>query len=476
MPQKSLSRSVEKSVFEVEISANDDLRFKEYNMSPSVIISEHGDHKNYRWEFANMEAMETESRMPRLRDIVPFVRIAPSDFKYDDYEGNMSDWDSFAQFINSLNEGRNELSEATKVKIRELVKDEVSDTEKIKAIYKYLQENTRYISVQLGIGGWQPFTAEFVDEMGYGDCKALSNYMKSLLEAVDIPSIYTLVLALPDMPNIDTSFPHNQFNHAILCVPNHGDTIWLECTSQDNPFGYASDHTGDRDVLLCTRDGGKIVHTPVYAEEENVLNTNSKVEISESGDARANAKISFKGLQYDDIAGLSDIGLEKQKKALYNLLDIPNFEIGEFKVLEHKDRIPMAELDVELALRRFASASGKRIFFKPNLLNRYSKQSQITKERKFPLKLNFAYTDVDTLIYDVPESYHLEFSPEPIELESEFGSYFSNIIVEQGKVVYVRKIVMKKGIWPPESYKSYIDYINKIAEADNMNIVLVKST
>src|SRR5690606_888532 len=99
--------------------------------------------------------------------------------------------------------------------------------EKITVLYNYLQKNTRYISIQLGIGGWQPFDDSYVAKNGYGDCKALTNYMQSLLTSANIPSFYTLVYAgasgtaknrfVPDLPS-------QQFNHVVICVPTGKDS------------------------------------------------------------------------------------------------------------------------------------------------------------------------------------------------------------------------------------------------------------
>jgi len=82
-----------------------------------------------------------------------------------------------------------------------------------------MQDHTRYISIQLGIGGWQPFDAAFVQEHGYGDCKALSNYMVALLKTAGITAYSVLIRPGDYRYTFNESFPSNQFTHVIVCVP-----------------------------------------------------------------------------------------------------------------------------------------------------------------------------------------------------------------------------------------------------------------
>ena len=89
-----------------------------------------------------------------------------------------------------------------------------------------MQNKTRYVSIQLGIGGYQPFEASVVDKTGYGDCKALSNYMLSMLETIGIKGHYALIMAGQNSPELEEDFPSSQFNHAIVAVPNGADTLW----------------------------------------------------------------------------------------------------------------------------------------------------------------------------------------------------------------------------------------------------------
>src|SRR5579863_10407875 len=147
-----------------------------------------------------------------------------------------------------------------------------------------MQQKTHYVSVQMGIGGWRPFTAADVDKDGYGDCKALVNYTKALLKSVDINSYYCVVYGnTEEKLSLRDDFASLQGNHVILCLPFKNDTTWLECTDQKIPLGFLGDFTDDRTVLAFTPEGGKLMHTPKYTTDENLEKRKANFVIDQEG-------------------------------------------------------------------------------------------------------------------------------------------------------------------------------------------------
>ena len=172
-------------------------------------------------------------------------------------------------------------------------------------LYEYMQNKTRYVSITVGIGGFQPFDAATVDRLSYGDCKALSNYMKSILEVAGISSRYTLVYAGENNQDIKTTFPSSQFNHVILCVPMEKDTIWLECTSQRKPFNYLGSSTSNRQALVIDENGGKL-RTQVMQPENNLESRKADIILDKTGSGFASVHSRYYGATYDQYVPYSD--------------------------------------------------------------------------------------------------------------------------------------------------------------------------
>ncbi|HMP87161.1 MAG TPA: DUF3857 domain-containing protein, partial [Lacibacter sp.] len=178
--------AVEQSRMTVILPEKETFRFKAINGAGGPVITTESGKSKYTWEISNFPALQGEYAAPFLTDIVPLVMMAPSRFYIQGYEGDMQNWKEYGLFVQSLKQDKVSLPPAMQQQVHKLVDGLPDVPAKVDALYRFMQENTRYISIQLGIGGWQPFPAAFVAEKRYGDCKALTNYMQALLKEAGI--------------------------------------------------------------------------------------------------------------------------------------------------------------------------------------------------------------------------------------------------------------------------------------------------
>ncbi len=428
------------------------------------------------WTFENYKPKKFEPYSPSYKKTVPNIMAGPSRFQYGVY-GDMSSWRTYGVWEASLIRNRDILPEETKQKVKHLTKDLSTTEEKAKKLYEYLQGKTRYVSIQLGIGGLQPFPASVVDETGYGDCKALSNYMVAMLKEVGIKAYYTSIMAGDNAPEVIVDFPSHQSNHIIVAVPNGKDTLWMECTSQTKPFGYMGKFTGDRYAHMITEDGGKLVKTPSYTAEQNCQSRTAMVDIDKIGNAKALIMTTYKGTQYEN-GGLnfSLAQVDDQKKWVQDNTEIPIFTVNKFSMIEVKEKIPSATVKLDLTLERYAPVSGKRTFVSPNLMNKISFVPERATSRRNEIVLRTSYLHYDTIIFTFPDNLYPEFLPQPSKITSRFGEYETTYEFSGGKLVYIRKMKVWKGTFPKESYQEFVDFYKNVSKADNTKLVFLNKT
>jgi transglutaminase-like putative cysteine protease len=176
----------------------------------------------------NLKALKYEAYSPPLKAIIPSYRVALEKFSMEGVDGYNKDWDSFGRWMqNDLLKGTDDIPETAVKEVQDLTQGVLDPLERARIVYNYVQEKTRYISVQIGIGGWKPINASEIDQLGYGDCKGLTNYTRALLDAVSVPSYYTVVYGDRDITDIDKDFSSTEGNHAILSIPVEDEYVFL---------------------------------------------------------------------------------------------------------------------------------------------------------------------------------------------------------------------------------------------------------
>ncbi len=472
-PLNGHAESAQKSVLKIKYNPANKPKYKPQNLNGfDITISDTPEELIF--SASNLKAIRYEEHGPLMSKIFPNVYVALNNFKLKESLGSGKDWQQFGSWMNkSLLSGVSDLPEGTLARIKSLVANETTNEGKARKIYQFVQDKVRYISIQIGIGGWKPMLASDVDKLSYGDCKALTNYTKTLLDAVGVPSYYTVVYGDKMKWDIMEDFSSLQGNHVILGIPDNDEITWLECTSQDTPYGYIGKFTNDRDVLIITPEGGKITHTKVYETEENTQENIAKVKVDASGNVTATLKSISKGLQYDDKYLLpkekqEDIDQHYKKKWNY----INGFSLTDIKLDNNREEVIFTE-ELTLNIPNYANPVSNDYLFCANIFNQNQYIPPRIDTRKQNLYIGNGYVDIDTVTVEVPENFDIDGLPDETILETKFGKYQINFnITSDNNLVYNRKMILNKGEYPPSEYENFRDFLRSIARLDKTKILL----
>mgnify|MGYP002712926177 CR=1 FL=1 len=473
IPINGYAESVKKSVLKIKYDPTNKPKYKPQNLDGfDITIADTPDQLVFA--ATNLKAIRYEEHSPLMNKIFPNIYVALNNFKLKESLGSGKDWAQFGSWMDkSLLSDVNTLPEGTLARIKSLVANETTNEGKARKIYQFVQDKVRYISIQIGIGGWKPMLASEVDKLGYGDCKALTNYTKTLLDIVGVPSYYTVVYGDKRKWDIMDDFSSLQGNHVILGVPDGDEITWLECTSQDTPYGYIGKFTNDRDVLIITPEGGKIAHTKVYETEENTQENTAHVKVDADGNVIATFKSISKGLQYDDKYMLpkekqEDLDQHYKKKWSY----INGFNISDIKLSNDKENVVFAET-LTVNIPNYANPVGNDFLFCANIFNQNRYIPPRIETRKQNLYIPNGYIDTDTVSVAIPENFVVDGLPEETILETKFGKYQIHFKpVTENKLVYTRKMVLNKGEYPPSEYENFRSFLRSVARLDKTKILL----
>lgn len=469
------SISVEKASYRMEVPLDLELRYKS-NFDCKIEEDKTDKQKVYTFSTGPIRAIKYEEAAPAFVERRPWVKIAPNDFSYDGISGNMSTWENYGQWMNKLLEGRDQLTPAMELQIKNLVEGLTDKREIVKKLYEYMQANSRYVNIALGIGGFQPWSAESVFKNRYGDCKGLSNVMKAMLKVVDIPSNYCEIY-LGDSKSLDKDFfDMTQTNHAILMVPLENDSLWLECTSQTLPFGYIHDDIEGHDVLVVTDKGGVMCKVPSYKQEENLKESFVTLNIAEDGKVDGHMQFveHLHGFRsYHSLMKSND--RERHVRYLVDNINFPKVNIGKIMTSEQVSSKPVCSIEADFTADDVINKTGTRIFIPLSLVKRGGLDVFKARSRIADIDITTSVRKVDSIVINIPANYETESIPQDVLLITPFGTFLSSVEKKDDTtLVYKQQIDIYRGCYDKSKYDEIKKFFQSIVTASKKKMVIRK--
>ncbi len=426
----------------------------------------------YRWSGSYDGKVKEEEYCPPMDKLLPGIQVMPENFTYD-IPGSNKSWQSFGKWVADLGKDLQELPENEKATIHQLT-DSIEDSRrKIEELYHRLQDETRYINVNIETGGLKPFSAEYVSENKYGDCKALSNYFRAVLKEAGINSYYTLINAGSTIVPLVDSVPYQQFNHAIVMVPLNNDTLWVDCTS-DGAFAFPGSYIQNRKALVIDEGESRLMEVPALTNEQ--VHSGTKIVFSNHADTvYASVSNVFRGEYYEIFQQIStSLGHTSMRQILQEFIIIPGFELLDFTVETlHRD-------SAYISLKYNAKAVNEYMFYNDEvLIHPVTYQVPLVKppgERKLPVQFNYPLSLSDTMIFNVNEGCEILSVPEDVHISTRFGSYQRQTSIHDDEVQLIKEMIIGAGYYSLEEYTDLHAFLEQLRLQEKDQYILLKKS
>lgn len=431
------------------------------------------DRKIHKWSFGKIKTPKPEIFAPPIIELIPYVSIIPMEFDYGTH-GSAETWSSFGIWLSELNRGTDQLPLSEKAVIDKLTAGIKDKRQIVKVLYQYLQDKTKYVNVAIDVGGLKSYSAYYVSRNKYGDCKALTTYMKALLAYVGIESTYTIINAGANAEKINKNFPSQQFNHVILAVPFKNDTIWLENTSNSLPFNYLGTFTQDRYALAVNGVNSALIRTPKLNASDVLEQRNFNFDQDKDGIWHVSISKNLRGKTFENYRHYKlNTSLKDQKTKVLGDVVIKGFDPNTWEIFDGKRE----DQKINISLSGNCGSQIRQIgnFKVLNPLRLQIPDFEEPNKRNLGVRINYPVNQVDSIVYSLPllKNYDAQL-PKNINLSNIYGTYQTTFKQINNTIVVCENFQIHKGNYSIKEYPKFYSFINTINKYRKTSSIILK--
>ena len=412
----------------------------------------------------SVAATISEPFMPPSAQVLPMVRFVPDWINYLGTTGKQSTWSEASRWLASLMANHDRLPADFAARLHAAADTCSTLRGKVEQAKRLLLETTRYVSIQLGIGGLRPMPAAKVCDLAMGDCKGLSNFMRVMLAELGINATCAAIR----MGNraIDTDLPGTtQFNHMVLRVNLPDDTLWVECTDPTLPLGYVHNDIAGNHALAIADVGGDLVTVTSRADSLNRIITECLVNVHENGDASVNISRQYVNGAYEKARTMAKAKPDEQRHMLMDgMRDIKTYRVEEVKVEQHATAFepPVVTVDAKIEATRLCSRAGRRLFVSAlPAVNRYT-QMHDNGRREHPVYIAHGLVEEHHCVIVAPDGYQVDELPTAVNVEAPMGNYRLRAVVSDDRrsATVTSRLELRSGTYDAVDYSKLCDLLN----------------
>jgi tetratricopeptide (TPR) repeat protein len=426
--------------------------------------------KIYRWKSANLEREpeqqdEGTAQKKKKRPEGPSIELT-----------TFQSWEELGRWYAGLARERETPSAEIRAKVTELIRERPGDVEKIEAIYNYVAQNFRYVSLSFGVGRYQPHAAAEVFANQYGDCKDKHTLLASMLQAAGLRAYPVLIHA---SRKVDPELPSpTQFDHVISAVPLGNDLLWMDTTSEIAPFRLLAASLRNKQALVVTPGApARLVTTPADPPFPSVQNVEVEGEISELGKLSARVHYSLRG----DAELVLRVAFRRTPKNQWKQLaqlvaygDGLRGEVSEVNVSELTATDKPLEIEYRISQPNFLNWTSRSAPLHLPLPAVGLPRAEAEPEETEPIELGTPLDVTTKLRLSIPAKYAAR-APVAVGVARDYAEYRSRYSIEGNTITAERTIRFRQRELPASRARDYQAFVRAV-RADEEQAFALEST
>jgi len=446
------------------------------------------------WEVENVPAVEIEPAMP------PFLTVASRmDIKYFPRDPALrakttGTWNDIGVWYANLTSASRVPSPALQQKVAELTTGITDPLKKMQVLAAYVQQQIRYVAIEVGIGGLQPHPAADVFKHQYGDCKDKVTLLSTMLKQVGIDSYYVMVDTHRGIVNPD--FPSLRGNHMIMAIrlpqdiptnslyatvddPRLGHLLFFDPTDEFVTLGYLPSDLQQNYGLLITPDSGKVILLPLLPPPTNRLLRTATLTLGPTGNLGGDVdELRWGAPAGDSRAQFIGSSPSDREKVIEKFLGtfLNNFTLTHASLgnLDKYDENLL--LHYQFVVEGYAKTAGDLLILRPRVVGDKGSNILTGKARKYPIEFEGTTLQSDVFDITLPAGYIVDELPLPVEVKCDYATYKSNVEVKDNVLHYKRTYEINGVVVPTEKLPEVRDFFHQIAAAEKSSAVLRRAT
>jgi transglutaminase-like putative cysteine protease len=390
-------------------------------------------------------------------------------------------WGDVARWYAGLSKDRYGVTPALDERLADVLQEARTRGDSLRALYRWVAQDFRYVSVSLGLAGYQPRPPAAVLETQYGDCKDKATLFVALARRMGFRA-YPVLLSLGG--GVDSTLPTTQqFDHMIAAVERPGGYLFLDLTADVIPPGLLPPSEYGEFALVVHPDGrGEPVTLPPDSTAGSRSDDLLAGELSPDG--------TFAGRLTETRSGSSALGM---REALSHTLSperrselargIANgaFDgaVGDsLELFDGRDLTAPARLSLAIRGAKAASgAGGASILTLPldqAVSPRLVAEVEAHVPRHYPIDAATIFgpeESVSEFRVTLPDGWRARL-PADVEASGPFGSYAATYRQDGGVLRVVRRTRGARGVYPPDRVGDLLAFLRAVARDDARYIVL----